>query len=60
MKKVMKDLKQFVVRVFALVLMLQFGQAQEIPDRPEKLTFPPLVYDPPKPDDYRTDRKSVV
>ena len=60
MKKVMKDLKQFVVRVFALGLMLQLGQAQEIPDRPEKLTFPPLVYDPPKPDDYRAVLKSGV
>ena len=60
MKNVIKDLKQFVVRVFALGLMLQLGQAQEIPDRPEKLTFPPLVYDPPKPDDYRTVLKSGV
>lgn len=25
----------------------------EIPDRPEKLTFPPLQYEPPKPGDYR-------
>ena len=64
MKRVMKDLKKLVVRAFALCLLAVFGQAlgqaQDIPDRPEKLTFPPLVYDPPKPGDYRTVLKSGV
>lgn len=32
--------------------------AQGIPDRPEKLTFPPLVYEPPSPDEYRVKLKS--
>ena len=30
----------------------------EIPDRPEKLVFPPLKYQPPRPDDYRVELKS--
>ena len=29
-----------------------------IPDRPEKLTFPPLVYEPPAPANYRVQLKS--
>lgn len=29
-----------------------------IPNRPEKLTFPPLVYEPPSPTDYRVQLKS--
>ncbi len=29
-----------------------------IPNRPEKLTFPPLVYEPPSPDSYRVALKS--
>ena len=42
------------VAVFGLALC----QAQEIPDRPEKLTFPPLVYDAPNPADYRVELES--
>jgi predicted Zn-dependent peptidase len=30
----------------------------EIPNRPEKLTFAPLIYDPPKPSDYRIQLKA--
>ena len=30
----------------------------EIPNRPEKLKFPPLQYDPPNPRDYRVELKS--
>jgi predicted Zn-dependent peptidase len=30
----------------------------DIPDRPEKLSFPPLVYEPPAPADYRVQLKS--
>ncbi len=42
------------VALFGLAL----GQAQEIPDRPEKLTFPPLIYDAPNPTDYRVELES--
>lgn len=34
------------------------GLLAEIPDRPEKLSFPALAYDPPKPADYRVQLKS--
>jgi zinc protease len=34
-----------------------FAQAA-IPDRPEKLTYPPLVYEPPAPSSYRVQLKS--
>ena len=42
------------VALFGLAL----GQAQKIPDRPEKLTFPPLIYDAPNPADYRVELES--
>ena len=32
--------------------------SQAIPDRPEKLTYPPLVYEPPAPETYRVALKS--
>src|SRR5207302_8857844 len=32
--------------------------SQAIPDRPEKLAFPPLVYEPPAPEQYRVQLKS--
>src|ERR1041384_165142 len=32
----------------------------KIPDRPEKLKFPPLVYEPPLPTDYRVQLKNGV
>ncbi len=32
----------------------------KIPDRPEKLRFPPLVYEPPVPADYRVQLKNGV
>lgn len=34
------------------------ARSAEIPDRPEKLQFPPLKYEPPTPDDYRVQLKS--
>jgi zinc protease len=34
------------------------GQTQEVPDRPEKLTFPPLNYEPPSAAKYRAVLKS--
>ncbi len=33
-------------------------KADAIPDRPEKLSFPPLEYEPPNPKDYRVALKS--
>ena len=67
MNKKMNFLKGNLMKLshLGLAAMLVFlsqplGQAQEIPDRPEKLTFPPLVYDPPKPGDYRVVLKPGV
>jgi len=34
------------------------AQSVSIPDRPEKLSFPPLVYEPPAPESYRIKLKS--
>ena len=34
------------------------ASSSSIPDRPEKLSFPPLVYEPPKPEDYRVALKA--
>jgi len=34
------------------------ARADIIPDRPEKLSFPPLVYEPPNPADYRVALKA--
>jgi len=50
--------KQKVTLRLALIFGFALGQAQEIPDRPEKLKFPPLVYDAPNPADYRVELKS--
>ncbi len=45
--------------LFALALRLAFpAAAADIVDRPEKLTFPPLVYQPPDPSEYRVALKS--
>ena len=50
--------KQKVALGWVAVFGLALGQAQEIPDRPEKLRFPPLVYDAPNPADYRVELES--
>ncbi|MBX3734324.1 MAG: insulinase family protein [Verrucomicrobiae bacterium] len=46
----------------ALALALLFAPwiatAADIPNRPEQLDFPPLVYEPPNPSDYRVALKS--
>jgi predicted Zn-dependent peptidase len=34
------------------------ASSSSIPDRPEKLSFPPLVYEPPTPEDYRVALKA--
>jgi predicted Zn-dependent peptidase len=49
----MKTVKILTPLILALVV-----QAAEIPERPEKLTFPPLQYEPPKAADYRVVLKS--
>ncbi len=41
-----------------LVVSLAGVRGSEIPDRPEKLSFPPLKYEPPRPQDYRVQLKS--
>jgi len=51
-------MKQKVALGWLAIFGLAFGQAQEIPDRPEKLKFPPLVYDAPNPVEYRVELKS--
>jgi predicted Zn-dependent peptidase len=51
--------KRFFLLLLAVVHTLPLALvAAEIPDRPEKLTFPPLKYDPPNPADYRVVLKS--
>jgi len=45
--------------LFAALLSTGSAQtANPIPDRPEKLTFPPLTYEPPAPEQYRTPLKA--
>ncbi len=45
--------------VLAAGLLFGFcARAIEIPDRPEKLSFPPLVYEPPQPAQFRAQLKS--
>ncbi len=49
-------------RSLLLALALLIGRpglmAAEIPDRPEKLQFPPLAYEPPAPAEYRVPLKN--
>ncbi|MDP6892833.1 MAG: pitrilysin family protein [Verrucomicrobiota bacterium] len=52
------NIKQAPSLMLVLVLVPCLIQAQEIPDRPEKLKFSPLVYDPPSPIDYRVEMPS--
>jgi len=51
-------MKQKVALGWVAIFGLALGQAQEIPNRPEKLKFPPLVYDAPNPVEYRVELKS--
>jgi len=50
--------KRFFLQFAAFSALPLALAAAEIPDRPEKLTFPPLVYEPPNPADYRVSLKS--
>jgi predicted Zn-dependent peptidase len=52
------SMKQNMVVSLVAVLGAALGQAEEIPDRPEKLKFPPLVYEAPNPRDYRVELES--
>ena len=42
---------------FVLLAVTVAVPAAEIPDRPEKLTFPPLTYEPPSPAQFRVPLK---
>lgn len=47
-----------ILLLTAAVAVATTCRAQEIPDRPEKLHFPPFKYEPPVPDDFRVQLKS--
>ena len=49
---------RFLTGLSALVLALSAAGAAEIPDRPEKLAFPPLTYEPPDPAEFRVPLKA--
>src|SRR5688572_21968957 len=54
-------MKRIFVRFSILFLAFSLQPlafASAIPDRPEKLSFPPLNYEPPKPADYRVQLKA--
>ncbi|MDD5139851.1 MAG: pitrilysin family protein [Verrucomicrobiales bacterium] len=53
----MKIFSSLILSV-ALVAPFQILHSADIPDRPEKLSFPPLKYDAPVPDQYRVQLKS--
>jgi zinc protease len=48
----------FVATVVGLVSLPVARAADAIPDRPEKISFPPFKYEPPRPEDYRVQLKS--
>ena len=47
-----------ILLLAAALAVATTSRAQEIPDRPEKLHFPPFKYEPPVPDDFRVQLKS--
>jgi len=47
-----------LLAVAAAILFSNAVRADVIPDRPEKLNFPPLKYEPPAPDQFRVQLKS--
>jgi predicted Zn-dependent peptidase len=54
-------MKFLPVFLLAATLALTFAaatRADDIPDRPEKLSFPPFKYEPPVPDNFRVQLKS--
>ncbi len=53
--------RTLAVLLGSLAVSLAAGRgahAADIPDRPEKLTFPPLSYEPPNPADHRVELKT--
>jgi zinc protease len=48
----------FLIRSLALLSLPVAVLAADIPDRPEKLAFPPLTFEPPNPADYRVQLKA--
>lgn len=47
-----------LVSALSLAAFAAATDTAPIPDRPEKLHFPPLVYEPPNPADYRVELKA--
>ena len=47
-----------IFAIFLIVMVSIPAFAAGIPDRPEKLNFPELNYEPPKGSDYRVELKS--
>jgi zinc protease len=60
MTKSERTLWSFFAVVCTLLLspFAALGRADAIPDRPEKLSFPPLTYEPPAPEKFRVPLKS--
>ena len=48
----------FVATLMGMVSLTVVRAADAIPDRPEKITFPPFKYEPPVPENYRVQLKS--
>ena len=48
----------FSFYLFPVTLALGIVIGAEIPDRPEKLSYPPLTYEPPNPTEFRTPLKA--
>ena len=51
-------MKAPVTLVLAALLLNASSFAADIPERPEKLSFPPLTYEPPNPADFRAALKN--
>jgi predicted Zn-dependent peptidase len=56
----MKSFNIFFTALAGLFLISKTVLAQEIPDRPEKLKFPPLKYEPPVASQYRVMLKNGI
>lgn len=54
----MKNLNYIILASLALSVGIPAAYPASIPDRPEKLKFPPLVYEPPEQADYRVQLKN--
>jgi zinc protease len=51
-------MKNYLAIGLCLAGLLHQAMGASIPDRPEKLKYPPLVFNPPKAQDYRVELKS--